>query len=144
MAERSSKETIQTFFGAVLSEAAAARGADLDDFIGRDYVEHAALPGQASGVEGVRGRLEQFAQGFPDFAFALDDIVAEGHMVAVRWTMTGTNTGPFLGAPASGRRVSVTGMDFYRVVGGKIREHWHEMDVAGLMDQLAGGPERKG
>ena len=57
-------------------------------------------------------------------------------MIAGRFTLTGTHQGDFAGIPATARQISVTGHDQLRVTEGKIAEHWVEMDMLGLMQQL--------
>lgn len=60
-----------------------------------------------------------------------DAILADGDLVAIQWTITGTQSGPFLGIAPAGRSLSVSGMDVLRVRGGAFVEHW-----GGLRDQL--------
>ena len=74
--------------------------------------------------------------GFPDYQTVIEDIIAEGDKVAARIRMTGTHTGPFMGIPASGRKVDFTGMYIARIEGGKIVEHWSEEDALSLMRQI--------
>ncbi len=57
-------------------------------------------------------------------------------MVGGRFTLTGTHRGDFAGVPASGNKVSVTGHDFLRFKDGKISEHWAEVDMMTMMQQL--------
>jgi predicted ester cyclase len=55
-----------------------------------------------------------FRAGFPDLQISTDRIVAEGESVAVHGRMKGTNTGPLMGRPATGRAADVGYMDMYR------------------------------
>jgi len=48
----------------------------------------------------------------------------------------GTNTGPLMGMPATGKQATVTGMDITRMANGKVVEHWGQLDMLGLMQQL--------
>ena len=73
---------------------------------------------------------------FPDLAVSVDLIVAEGDLVAVRWTARGTNTGSGNGIPATGRKVQVNGTAIFRFVDGKIAEEWTSANTLGLMKQL--------
>jgi len=68
--------------------------------------------------------------------FTIEDVIAEGDRVAVRWTNAGTNVGDFLGIPATGRSFSVPGIDIYRLEDGKLAEHWHVVDMYGQLIQL--------
>lgn len=73
---------------------------------------------------------------FPDLAVNVDLIVAEGDLVAVRWTARGTNTGSGNGIAATGRKVQVSGTAIFRFVDGKIAEEWTSANVLDLMQQL--------
>jgi predicted ester cyclase len=54
--------------------------------------------------------------------------------------MEGTHTGDFMGVPASGKRFSVEGTAFLRIVGGKVAQLWGFLDQLGLMQQIGGLP----
>jgi predicted ester cyclase len=60
----------------------------------------------------------------PDLRFTIDDLVAEGDRVTIRWTLHGTNTGPLLGWPPTGRRVELSAIVIFRVVDGRLAERW--------------------
>ncbi len=101
------------------------------------YVNHnPGLPGMPPGQDGIRMLMGAFRGVFPDIHYSVEDIVAEGDMVATRWTMTGSQQGEFLGIPPSGKRVAVTGIQIDRIADGKIVEHWRETDIMGMMQQL--------
>lgn len=127
------RAAIRRLFEEVLN---ADDDAALGEILSAEYVEHDPVPGQAPGPRGVRGRLDLLRAAFPDIRFTLEDTLAQGDRVVARWTMTGTHRGPFLTVPATGRTVTSSGIDFYRLEGGRIVEHWHEMDLLGLLQQL--------
>ena len=77
---------------------------------------------------------------FPDLHVDLGAVIGEGDLVATRWTVTGTQQAEFFGIPATGKRVTVEGMNFYRLAGGKITEVWTQFDGLGLMQQLGAIP----
>ena len=93
---------------------------------------------RAEGLAEARG----FRTAFPDLAFTVDHAVAEGDLVAVRWTARGTNTGEGNGLPATGRRVQVSGTALFRFEDGAIAEEWTAGDTLGLMRQLGLLPAR--
>ena len=64
------------------------------------------------------------------------DQVAEADKVVTRWSVTGTHAGDFAGVPATGRRVTVTGIQTHRVRHGRLIEHWEELDLRGVLRQL--------
>jgi predicted ester cyclase len=61
---------------------------------------------------------------FPDTQFAIDDLIAEGDKVVVRYTYWGTHTGEFIGIAPSGKKLTATAIAIYRIVDGKIKEQW--------------------
>jgi predicted ester cyclase len=52
--------------------------------------------------------------------------------VAARYTARATHTGELFGAPPSGRTVTITGIEIYRLAGGKITEYWGEANMSEL------------
>jgi steroid delta-isomerase-like uncharacterized protein len=109
--------------------------AQLDQLAVPDYIEHDPLPGQGSGIRGLKDRVTALIEGL-DPTFTIEDVIAEDDRVVVRWTNTGTNVGDFLGIPATGRSFSVPGIDIYRLDEGKLAEHWHVVDMYGQLIQL--------
>lgn len=81
-----------------------------------------------------------FTNAFPDLHLTYAFLIAEGDLVGGRFTLTGTHQGDFAGGHATGKAVSVSGHDFLRVVNGKVVEHWVEMDMLGMMQQLGSIP----
>jgi steroid delta-isomerase-like uncharacterized protein len=73
---------------------------------------------------------------FPDCQFTVEDQIAEGPMVVTRWTVTGTHRGNLGNIPATGRRMSVTGISWSRVENGKFVESWTSWDTLGMLQQL--------
>jgi steroid delta-isomerase-like uncharacterized protein len=82
------------------------------------------------------GFMMAFATAFPDSRISVDECIAEGDRVVSRWTLTGTHRGEFQGVPATGRAVRFTGIEFNRVVDGRLAEHWAQFDLVGLMGQI--------
>lgn len=89
-----------------------------------------------NGPEGNRARMMEVGAAFPDIHFRLDDLIAEEDRVAIRFTISGTHSGPFAGIPATGKRVSIQGMIMHRLQDGKIVEDWAVRDTLGLLQQL--------
>ncbi len=77
---------------------------------------------------------------FPDWRVQVLQLVAEGEAVAVRWAGEVTHAGDFRGIAATGRRVRVSGINLYRVAGGRIVAEWEQMDSLGLLQQLGALP----
>ena len=87
-------------------------------------------------LKGFRLKVGLFINGFPDLNVSYDFVIEEGDTVAGRYTITGTHQGDFAGIPATGKKISVTGHDFARLVDGKLIEHWGETDTMTMMQQL--------
>ena len=85
---------------------------------------------------GHKQLLADLFNAFPDFYHKLEDVVAEGDRVAVRFTITATHRGEFQGIPPTGKQISIGGTDFLTIVGGKITEEWVSVDMMGWMQQL--------
>lgn len=96
--------------------------------------------GEAVGRAGDRMRDEALATAFPDLEYTVEEMVAEGDRVAVRWRMTGTHSGDLAGpstnVPASGRRLDIRGSSFYRLQNDVVLENWETVDMMDFLGQL--------
>jgi predicted ester cyclase len=92
-------------------------------------------PDQLGGYESVIGT---FRGGIPDLKVEQVEVIANEDVVAVRSRVTGTNTAPMFGQPATGRSVTFTAMDIHRIKDGKIVETWHVEDLLSMQRQLSG------
>jgi len=108
----------------------------LGEVVSEDLLTPKIMPGIPSGMEGAKAAHRLMLVGFPDYQTVIDDLVAEGDKVAARITMSGTNTGSFMGNPPTGKHVSFTGIYIARIANGKIVEHWGEEDAVSLLQQL--------
>jgi steroid delta-isomerase-like uncharacterized protein len=112
------------------------------DVLAPDYVAHvSAAPGPLEGLEAWRQFTTPFTEAFPDLRLTVEDIFSEGETVAARVAFRGTHRGEFQGIPPTGKEVAFSSMEFNRVVDGKVEEHWVELDLLGLMQQLGAIPE---
>ncbi|WP_437107593.1 ester cyclase [Streptomyces sp. enrichment culture] len=88
------------------------------------------------GLDHFRRDVDMWRGGF-DFSFRIEDRIAQGDRVCTRWSWEGTRKGDFLGIPATGKKVSMTGTTVFRFGGsGKIVEGWRQYDRLGLTVQL--------
>ena len=106
-----------------------------------DAVDHDPEPGQGPGLESIKEMLAGYLHAFPDLRMRVDQVVAGRDRVAVRWTATGTFARDLFGAPATGRAATITGVEVFRVVGGRIVERWGSKDDLGLLRQVGLLPE---
>lgn len=88
------------------------------------------------GVDEFKEFLAGIDTAFPDFAFTLEDILAEGKKVAFSVTVTGTHEGAFEGIPATGNEFSYPAVMIATIEDGAITEIVYESDRVGLMEQL--------
>ena len=112
----------------------------VDELAVEDYVEHDPFPGQGDGRADLRARVELILAAMNPLRFDVQDVVAEGDRVVVRWVQQGTQTGPFMGMPPTGRQYTMAGIDVHRLRDGRMAEHWHVVDLFGLLQQLGAIP----
>ena len=118
-----------------------------DELYAPDYVDHVGRGPEASrvvGPTGIKQAVTLFRTAFPDLRYTVEAQIAEGELVLSRFSASGTQTGPFMGAPPSGKSVTYTGMDLNRIVRGKIVESWVNYDALALLQQLGLVPPVKG
>ena len=107
----------------------------VDEVLLPSFVQH-SMVAVSPGREGVASLYRELQAAFPDFHFALDDLIAEGNQVAVRMTGRYTHKGEFMGIPPTGKAISLLKMDVFRFVNGRCVEHWDAADRLGLLQQL--------
>jgi len=112
----------------------------IDELCAPDLVDHNPIPDQKPGLAGFKDTIAMYKGIFPDSQVDVQHIVAEGDLVATHWTVTGTHQAEFFGIPATGRKVSIEGMNVYRLDGGRITDVWTQFDGLGLMQQLGAMP----
>ncbi len=114
-----------------------------DEVVDPEFVAH--VPGAPTdwlhGIEGVKRAVVALRSAFTDFSVKdREDTITKGGRVANRWVLTATHTSEFLGIPATGTQITITGISICRVEpagpGGKIAELWVQWDQLGLMQQL--------
>jgi predicted ester cyclase len=102
-----------------------------------DYVRHDLRPTRAlAGAAGQRKVAGDFRAAFPDLTHTLDLVLADGDLVAARWTMDGTHLGQWGDQPPTGKHVRFSGVNIFRVAGGKVVEVWNQRDDLGVAQQL--------
>ena len=109
----------------------------VDEFLSPDFVEREVLPpGIPSGREGVKLLAAMLHSAFPDFQATIEDIVAEGDKVVIRWKGEATQEGAFGGIPATGKSATWTGISIFRIAEGKVAEAIGEEDALSVLQQL--------
>lgn len=124
------KDLVRRFY----AEAINARDLDAVD---RLLTEDFTHDGEQRGRNGQRAAVAASLDAFADLHNEILLILAEGDLVAAHQCWTGTHTGAFAGVAATGRSVTFTSTAVLRITDGLIAEAWDQVDVAGLMAQLA-------
>lgn len=107
----------------------------LDEIMRDDYIQH--NPDVPQGKAGFKYFFEVTFKAIPDFSYSMKQIVAEGDMVMMYCTTSGTHTGgEWLSKPATGNRLNFNVVDIFRIQDGKIAEHWDVADTFSLFKQL--------
>lgn len=111
----------------------------LDEIADANIVHHGAAFPDVHGIDALKQAVNAQFAAFPDIQLTVDDAFADGDLVVIRWSGTGTNQGEFLGLPASGSPVEFKGINIFRIECGKIVESWSEMNNLNLLRQVQGG-----
>ena len=118
----------------------ALRHKDLDEFESLhvdDFVDHDPGPGEIPTPAGRREFFLGIQSSFPDWDQQVQDVIAEGDKVVIRWIGRGTHEREFPpGVPATGKQVAVQGIAVFRMEDGKMAERWAVVDQFGMMKQL--------
>ena len=108
-----------------------------DELVADDYVGHFPPNPALHGPEGLKAFNAQAVTAFPDVRVTIEDLLAQGDEVVVRWTLRGTHEGELRGGiPATGRQVEVSGITISRIRNGKLIENWGNYDLLGMLQQL--------
>ena len=108
----------------------------LNEVVKEDFLTPRMMPGMPPGLEGAKQIHKATLLGMPDWHTEIEELIGEGDKVVARITMTGPHTGDFFGIPATGKKISFSGIYIVRIANGKIVEHWGEEDSVGLLQQL--------
>jgi len=110
----------------------------VDRFVAEDYVNHNAFV--ADGREANRQFWTAFFAGLPDVRVAMEDLVVSGDRVVGRFVYRGTHTGDLMGIPATGQPVEMRSIDIWRVQNGMFVEHWDELNLLQVFQQIGALP----
>ncbi|RPJ50770.1 MAG: ester cyclase [Chloroflexi bacterium] len=134
MAEEPVREVIRRLYDEVLNRGDMEV---LNEIVSEDLIENqAGPPGSPTGREGFREWLTTFRRAFPDLHFDIKDMIIDKNKAWVRSTGYGTNTGEFLGLPATGKTIAAEAIDIFRIENGQQVEHWGVFDQYAIMQQL--------
>jgi steroid delta-isomerase-like uncharacterized protein len=110
----------------------------IPEIVAADVTGHVFEGGERvfKGAEILKERLGTLRKIYSNPNFRVEDQIAEGDRVVVRWTLNAINTGDYLGQKATGKNIAVTGTNTFRIANGKIAEVWVNADDLGELKQL--------
>jgi steroid delta-isomerase-like uncharacterized protein len=100
------------------------------------FAERVLINGQGLPRDAIKQNMSRHLSGFPNLHVELDDVIAEGDKVDVWYTVAGTHRGAFEGVAPTGKRVTWTGVDSFRIEGDRISEARFLYDLHSLLTQL--------
>ncbi len=111
------------------------------DGVSSQLLEHSLHSGMRTSpfhpaTEGLKQLILAYRTAFPDLKLTLEDIFAEGEMVAFRWSARGTHLGDWLGIPPTANHVTATGITIFRIADGKVVESWTSIDLSPAEEEL--------
>ncbi len=113
----------------------------LEEILSPDFVNHSAVPEHQHGIVGFKHVNRWVRAGFSDAHYEIEDMIAEGDRVVVRYTIHGTHKGELLSIPRTNRQLTLTAIEIYRLAESKIEEQWVNLDALGMMQQLGVIPD---
>jgi steroid delta-isomerase-like uncharacterized protein len=131
--EEKNKLLVREFLGEAWGKGNMAA---VDELMASDYVEHPRPSNLPAGTEGLKQLIAAYRTAFPDLKVTLDDIFAEGEMVAFRWSVSGTHLGDWLDIPPTGNHVTATGITLFRIANEKVVESWTSIDLSPAEEEL--------
>lgn len=131
MSIEANKDVVRAFY------AQAATGEHDAELVAEDLRYHGPeMLGDLQGRDAFVQLLSGFRAAFPGFETNVHRLVAEGDTVAAWHTHSGTHGGEFAGIPATGKHVTINGLELLRIEDGQIAEFWHMDDFAGMLQQI--------
>ena len=127
------KELVRRFYKEVYIDWNMARA---DEVLSPQFTSHDWPEGGPSGARAFRDYYSAIRSAVPDARYEVDDLIAEGDRVVVRWRLVGTHKGPFRGIAPTGRPIVLKGIAIYRVEGGKLIERWVVSDLYGALEEI--------
>lgn len=110
----------------------------VDEVVSPQFTSHDWPENGPTGPQAFRDYYSAIRSAVPDAHYEVDDLIAEGDRVVVRWRLLGTHKGNFAGIAPSGKAITLRGIAIYRVEGGKLMERWVVADLHGVLEQIGG------
>jgi predicted ester cyclase len=110
----------------------------VDEVVSPEFTSHDWPDGFAKGPQAFRDYYDDLRKTVPNARYVVDDLIAEGNRVVVRWRLLGTHKGEFQGIAPTGRAITLKGIAIYRVEDSKLMERWVVSDLYGVLEQIRG------
>lgn len=137
MSSEQNKTIVRRFFDEGLS---AGNMAFIEQMLDTGFTLHNAPPGLPPGPAGFKLLIGMIRSAFPDYKDTIEEVIAEGDKVVVRWTFRGTHKGDFQGIAPTHKQVTTTGISIFRIAADKITDDWTNIDMLGMLQQLGAIP----
>jgi steroid delta-isomerase-like uncharacterized protein len=128
------KELVESFIQELFTDGDLSA---VDRYLAPSFVNHdPPFPGAPAGADGMRQAAAMFRAALPDWHSEVHQMVAEGDVVVERFTASGTHRSELMGVAATGKTISLPGINIFRLEDGKIVERWGQLDEVGMLRQL--------
>ena len=108
----------------------------VDEVVSPRFTSHDWPEDGAHGPLAFRDYYAAIRSAVPDARYEVDDLIAEGDRVVVRWRLLGTHEGDFAGIAPSGKPIVLKGIAIYRLDAGMLMERWVVSDLHGLLEEI--------
>jgi steroid delta-isomerase-like uncharacterized protein len=108
----------------------------VDEFLAPDFVYHGPGAGELLDLESYKQDVMEYVSSCIDIQATVEDIVAEGDKLAVRYTWSGIHTGGLWDAPPTDKRLTIRAIAIFRIADGKIVDEWDMYDSLDMYRQL--------
>ncbi|MBC7920194.1 MAG: ester cyclase [Ferruginibacter sp.] len=130
--QRIAERYFEGFYNSATIEEATQR---IDEVVADHFVDHSPQFGSAPDREGFKQVISAIKTTFGQ-VYRVEELIVEGDLFVGRWRAEVTHRGDFMGIPPTGKQFPVTGITIYRIVDGKITDHWEHFDQVGIMQQI--------
>jgi steroid delta-isomerase-like uncharacterized protein len=114
----------------------------VDEHVADDYIGHdPSIPEPTRGPEGFKEFVRTYQAAFRDARVTVEEQLAEGDIVATRWTGRGIHEGELMGIAPTGKEATVSGITISHLRNGKVVEEWTNWDTLGMLVQLGAVPQ---
>lgn len=108
----------------------------IDSMVSPDYTQDQVEPGYPATRDGYKKVMADFFKSFPDLNEKVNFMVADSSYVVAHYTLTGTNTAPMMGMPATGKKINIDGVDIVQLKNHKVVKQWEYDEEVKMMTQL--------